>query len=133
MKYANRICSPDDSIHVPDPNCPLAERHTPAPRGYVAWHEWAEKMEETHYQVRCKGCDKFQIWKPRPNINEKGWCRGCGCITTDPHRLLCDRCPHALVAKMRNRATPIEGDLLIIDEVLHFFWRGRWRVWSLPR
>lgn len=114
-------------------SCPLESQHTPQPSGYNAWHEWAEKMEETHYQVKCEGCDLFAIWKPRPDVHEKGWCRGCGRTITDPRRLVCDECPWAIVAKMRTREKPLEGDLRVADEMLHFFWRGRWRVWSLPR
>jgi len=40
-----------------------AARHTRAPSGYVAWHEWADKMQKTHYQVLCEGCGKYEIWK----------------------------------------------------------------------
>jgi hypothetical protein len=35
------------------------------PRGYVAWHEWAEEMSKTHVQKRCPGCGLFKIWVSR--------------------------------------------------------------------
>lgn len=42
--------------------CPNEAAHTPAPAGYVAWHEWAAKMGRTHRQVRCPGCGLFRVW-----------------------------------------------------------------------
>ena len=36
----------------------------PAPTGYLAWHEWAEKKARTHRQTRCPGCGLYKIWKP---------------------------------------------------------------------
>lgn len=44
--------------------CLYAYEHTPQPEGYLAWHEWAEKMLKTHSQHRCKHCGLFVIWKP---------------------------------------------------------------------
>jgi hypothetical protein len=41
------------------------EPHTPAPRGYLQWHEWAEKMGKTHRQRQCAGCGLFAIWEKR--------------------------------------------------------------------
>lgn len=51
----------------PDPPCPHAPLHTPAPRAYVAWHVWAEQMGRTHTQHRCSGCGLYQIWARRPD------------------------------------------------------------------
>lgn len=48
---------------APDP-CPRADLHTPAPFGYLAWHEWAEAMSHTHEQHPCAGCDLLFIWVP---------------------------------------------------------------------
>lgn len=31
-------------------NCPQKHLHTPAPERYLAWHQWAEAMIETHNQ-----------------------------------------------------------------------------------
>lgn len=46
--------------------CPdAAKRHTKAPTGYIAWHEWAEKKSKTHKQERCPTCGFFSIWKKR--------------------------------------------------------------------
>lgn len=36
--------------------------HTPAPEGYVARAEWAERMMLTHRQRRCPGCGLYQVW-----------------------------------------------------------------------
>lgn len=41
-------------------------RHTKAPIGYVAWHEWAEKKARTHRQERCPNCGLWAIWKRIP-------------------------------------------------------------------
>jgi hypothetical protein len=47
--------------------CPDRKKHTRCPRGYVAWHEWAEKKMRTHRQVRCPTCNLLAIWKPKKN------------------------------------------------------------------
>ena len=40
------------------------EPHTPMPDGYLAWHEWAERMSKTHDQRQCKGCGLWAVWEP---------------------------------------------------------------------
>lgn len=45
-------------------SCPSADLHTPAPTGYVAWHEWAEAMSRTHRQRLCSECRGRVIWEP---------------------------------------------------------------------
>lgn len=45
--------------------CPDVLNHTPAPRSYLAWHEWAEEMAKTHVQQRCPRCGFLSIWVPR--------------------------------------------------------------------
>jgi hypothetical protein len=50
--------------------CPGAHLHTPQPRRYDAWHEWAERMAETHDQRRCATCGFWTIWElkaPHPS------------------------------------------------------------------
>jgi hypothetical protein len=42
-----------------------APQHTPAPAGYLAWHEWAEKKTETHEPQRCPNCGLWAIWTPK--------------------------------------------------------------------
>lgn len=42
--------------------CPQVETHTKAPIGYVAWHEWAALMTQTHRCRRCRGCGLFKRW-----------------------------------------------------------------------
>lgn len=44
-------------------SCTTPNLHTRQPWGYVAWHEWAEKMSRTHVQVECPGCGRLMIWK----------------------------------------------------------------------
>lgn len=44
------------------PNCAA---HTPCPTGYVAWHEWAAMMAETHRQARCPTCGLYAVWVPK--------------------------------------------------------------------
>lgn len=41
------------------------ERHTPAPTGYAAWHDWAGRMSRTHHQTRCPDCQLYAIWVPK--------------------------------------------------------------------
>lgn len=45
-------------------------RHPPRlpdePRGYLAWHAWAEKKIKTHHQEFCEHCKRWNIWKPGP-------------------------------------------------------------------
>lgn len=45
--------------------CPNFEDHTPAPKGYIEWHEWADKMGKTHSQRKCCGCGIYAIWEPK--------------------------------------------------------------------
>lgn len=40
-------------------------RHTPAPTGYVEWHNWAEKKSKTHRQERCPNCGRWAVWVKR--------------------------------------------------------------------
>lgn len=35
------------------------------PKGYVQWHEWAEKKSKTHNQLKCDQCGLFHIWKKK--------------------------------------------------------------------
>jgi hypothetical protein len=44
-------------------NCPDVEKHTAAPTGYLAWHEWAARKAKTHTQHRCPTCGFWVIWK----------------------------------------------------------------------
>lgn len=44
--------------------------HTPCPTGYVAWHEWAEKMSKTHHQERCSNCGLWAIWTKNDAVIE---------------------------------------------------------------
>lgn len=52
-------------------DCPHFEDHTPCPDGYIAWHDWARKMNRTHLATKCKGCGLFKIWVPRRTRNEE--------------------------------------------------------------
>jgi hypothetical protein len=50
----------------PKDACPdAATLHTDEPRGYIEWHEWAEKMSETHRQKKCPTCGLYAIWVPK--------------------------------------------------------------------
>jgi len=42
------------------------EPHTEAPRGYLAWQEWAQRMDRTHNARQCRGCGLWVIWEPKP-------------------------------------------------------------------
>jgi hypothetical protein len=45
--------------------CPNAAEHTYGPRGYLAWHEWAQKAVKTHTVRRCPGCGYWLIYRRR--------------------------------------------------------------------
>lgn len=45
--------------------CPNLEDHTYQPEGYIAWHQWADKMSKTHKQRKCAGCGLYVIWEPK--------------------------------------------------------------------
>lgn len=44
------------------PPGPNAEAHTVSPEGYIAWHDWAQRMAQTHRQRKCPGCGRWEIW-----------------------------------------------------------------------
>ena len=63
MTYKLYLCGGDDRLFDPDPSCPRSELHTPQPRGYVEWFEWAGRMNyRGHSQSRCPGCNRYRIW-----------------------------------------------------------------------
>jgi hypothetical protein len=64
-RHASYICVPDMTL-VREGDCPRIRLHTPAPSGYLAWHEWAEKKSRRHHQVVCPGCGLLAIWKRKP-------------------------------------------------------------------
>ena len=39
-----------------------AETHTPCPKGYMHWHEWAEEKGKTHNQIKCPHCSLYAVW-----------------------------------------------------------------------
>lgn len=43
-------------------------KHTPAPKGYLQWHAWAEKKAKTHVQEKCPYCGLWAIWKPKRKV-----------------------------------------------------------------
>lgn len=63
-RYRIYVCGGDERLALGG-DCPGAARHTPAPAGYLAWHEWAERMAETHGQSACPDCGRYLIWTPR--------------------------------------------------------------------
>ena len=69
----------------PEPPCPNAAEHTPAPADYLGWFSWAERMNRTHDQRRCEGCGRWAIWYRRPP-GLGALCWGCGEARVDPAR-----------------------------------------------
>ena len=47
--------------------CADSKTHTKQPEGYVEWHDWAEKMAETHRQTQCTGCGLWLVWSAIPS------------------------------------------------------------------
>ena len=57
------LCGAGPLIPDTTSDCPDRDRHTPAPTGYVDWHEWAGKMHRNGArQRRCPGCGRLVIW-----------------------------------------------------------------------
>lgn len=64
-QYRIFLCGvPGGPVETPNPECSNAAEHTPAPRGYLEWHEWAEEMAATHEPQECSGCGRWLIHKP---------------------------------------------------------------------
>lgn len=80
-----------------EPACPNQAEHTPCPVGYLEWWSWAERMNRTHGQRRCPGCNRWVIWCERA-AGEFAPCWGCGEARVDPglfgpdDELLCAGC-----------------------------------------
>ena len=60
-----RVCAGGHALVADPPTTEACVPHTPAPSGYVAWHEWAARKARTHEQHRCPGCGLLNIWKPK--------------------------------------------------------------------
>lgn len=57
------LCPPVESLVDPNPDCPGSDLHSPEPRDYVGWFEWAARMAyKGNTQSRCPGCDRYSIW-----------------------------------------------------------------------
>lgn len=53
---------------MPKSKCPDKQYHNmedKEPSGYVAWFEWAEKLNKTHEQKQCPTCGLYTYWVPR--------------------------------------------------------------------
>lgn len=50
---------------IGESNCPDLIDHTVAPKGYLAWHDWAKRMGRTHRSIKCAGCGLYVIWIPK--------------------------------------------------------------------
>jgi hypothetical protein len=63
--YRVYLCGAGDSpVEDPNPTCPNASEHTPVPRGYLDWHEWAEEKAKTHTPKQCPGCGRWLLHEP---------------------------------------------------------------------
>lgn len=63
--YRVYLCGTGDSPLVVERTCPNWEQHTPAPRGYLDWHDWAKAMSKGFRQQKCSGCGLYAIWTPK--------------------------------------------------------------------
>lgn len=65
-RYRIHLCGadPDPPLVDDNPDCPNSANHVRSPRGYVEWHEWAEKQAETHEPAKCPGCDRWLLLSP---------------------------------------------------------------------
>lgn len=63
MTYRLYLCPVDEPLVDPNPDCPSHELHTPQPRGYINWHDWAASMNyKGSRQRKCPGCGLYNIW-----------------------------------------------------------------------
>ncbi len=46
-------------------DCPKARTHTPCPKGYLQWHDWAATKARTHRQRKCPTCGFYAVWVPK--------------------------------------------------------------------
>ena len=60
-----RACGGGRTLTPAPPTTPACVPHTPAPSGYAARHEWAERMSRTHEQQQCPGCGLWLVWTPK--------------------------------------------------------------------
>lgn len=63
--YRIYLCGGPEAAVPDDSDCPNNHDHTPAPKGYIAWHEWAAEMAKTHLQTRCVGCGLLKVLVPK--------------------------------------------------------------------
>lgn len=45
-------------------------KHTEGPTGYIARHEWLERMAKRYDQIQCPKCGQWAIWKVRPKVED---------------------------------------------------------------
>ena len=45
-------------------------KHTEGPTGYIARHEWLERMAKRYNQTQCPKCGQWAIWKVRPKVED---------------------------------------------------------------
>ena len=43
----------------------MCKDHTPCPKRYIEWFEWAGKKGKTHDQIKCPDCGLYAIWVPK--------------------------------------------------------------------
>lgn len=48
-----------------EPCAACKKRMAKAPQGYVAWHEWAERMAQRYDCEQCRNCGRWTIWRQR--------------------------------------------------------------------
>lgn len=62
MPYRIYLCGTGDyDWEVPNSTCPNAMNHTPSPKGYIDWHDWANEMKKSYKQKRCPVCRRWVI------------------------------------------------------------------------
>jgi hypothetical protein len=77
VRYKTYICGPgndwDEDRGVPNGGtekiatvlaCPREAEHCYGPRGYVDWHDWADRRRKTHRQKQCE-CGYWLLMEPK--------------------------------------------------------------------
>lgn len=52
-------------VEPPKAVCPNEAAHIDEPIGYCEWHDWADHMGISHFQILCEGCGRYKIWIPK--------------------------------------------------------------------
>lgn len=57
------VCGPGP-VEPDDSDCPDNDRHTPHPKDYLGFHDWADDMRaQGKKPYRCRKCRLWKVWR----------------------------------------------------------------------